>query len=160
MSANDKLEGARNAFVFFYAFQEAVGKEIGMQKAIDIAGKVDKEMGAMQGRKMKEQAGAEELDLKAVTALALSSINTGFGIASEMIDQSPEKMVIRCGRCPIYEAAELLGIDPGTTRQLCEAGPLKFMDGMVKQLNPKFTYQLRKFRISAGDFCEEQITPV
>ena len=104
----------------------------------------------------KEQAGIEECDAKAATELAETFIE-GLGIGSEVIQESPQEVVSKVGRCPLYEAAQLLGLDAETIEGLCRAGALKFMDAMVKQLNPNLSYQLRKFRSAADDFCEEAI---
>jgi len=157
MAEEDKLEGARNAFVFFYAFQDAVGKEIGMEKAVALAGEVDEALGAAQGKLMKAQAGLGEIDVKAATAMALNAIKEGFCITAEVVEESPQKTAFRCGRCPIYEAGQMMGMDAETIENQCRMGPFKYMDAMVKQLNPKLSYQLKTFRSSAGAQCEEMI---
>lgn len=157
MATEEKLDGARNAFTFFYAYQDAVGRKIGMQQAVELAGMVDEEMGAAQGRLMKEQSGIKEIDIKTATSMVLGSLKEAFGFTSQLVEESPEKSVFRCGRCPIYEAGQIIGMDAGTIESQCRVGPFRFMNAMVKQLNPKFSYQLTKFRTSANDFCEEAI---
>jgi len=157
MSAKDKLEGARNAFTFYYAFQNAVGQEIGMDRAVALAGQVDEMMGAEQGRQMKKQAGRKQIDLKTATTMALDLIGNGFGFKSKVVEESPRRMVFRCDRCPIYEASEEIGLDSATIHSQCMAGPIKYMDAMVKQLNPKLSFRLKTFRSSADGHCEEMM---
>ena len=50
-----------------------------------------------------------------------------------------------------------MGMDAETIENLCHSGPLRALDAMVKQLNPSLSYQLKKFRSAAKDFCEEEI---
>ena len=157
MATEDKLEGARNGLAFSYAYMNMVGQEIGMERAIALSAKVDEMMGDAQGKMMKEQLGGKDIDINAATTMALNTIKDGFGITSEVIERSPERMVVRCSRCPVYEAAQSVGIDTGTIETLCRTGSLKFMDAMVKQLNPNLSYRLTKFRSAADDFCEEAI---
>ena len=157
MSTEDKLEGARNGLTFFYNYLNIVGKEIGMERAVAMSVKVDEMMGDAQGKMIKEQHGGNNIDINEATTMALNTIKEGFGITSEVIGKSPKRIVIRCSRCPVYEAAQSAGIDTGTIETLCRNGSLKFMDAMVKQLNPKLTYQLLKFRSGPDKYCEEEI---
>ena len=157
MALVDKLEGARNGLAMSFAYMNLVGEEMGMEKAIALSGKADGVMGDAQGRILREQQGGKDVDINAATTMALDAIKDGFGIISEVIESSPERMVVRCSRCPVYEAAESVGIDTGTIETLCRTGSLKFMDAMVKQFNPKLSYRLRKFRSGPDDCCEEEI---
>ncbi len=159
MAVEDKFNGAKNAFTFFFAYLNTVAQEIGMEQAAALSTKVDETMGATGGKRIKEQAGTGQFDAKAAAVLARNSIEEGFGITSEVIEESPQRAAFRIGRCPVYEAAQAAGLDVKNVEALCHAGPLKYMNAMVKQLNPNLSYQLRKFRSAADDFCEEAIVP-
>ena len=82
------------------------------------------------------------------------------GISSEVIEESPHEVSFKVGMCPLYDAAHMLGLDAETIETLCRAGAIRDMDSMVKQLNPNLNYQLRKFRSSEDNFCEEVIVLV
>ena len=99
----------------------------------------------------------EEFDAKAAASMASSSIREAFGITSEVIEESPQRVVVRCRRCSVYEAGQMVGLDTEVIEAQCRASSIGFMDAMVKQLNPKLSYQLRKFRSAEDDFCEEEI---
>lgn len=157
MATEDKLEGARNGLAFCYAYVNMVGQEIGMERAIALSAKVDEMLGDAQGKMMKEQLGGKDIDINTATTMALNTIKDGLGITSEVIERSPERIVVRCSRCPVYEASQSVGIDTGTIETLCRTGSLKYMDAMVKQLNPNLSYQLTKFRSGPDDCCEEEI---
>ena len=88
----------------------------------------------------------------------MKTIDEGFGIESEVISATPTEVNVKVGRCPVYEAARTLGIQPDAIESLCRSGALRFMDSMVKQLNPDLKYDLKKFRSSDEGFCEEIIS--
>jgi hypothetical protein len=157
MSVEDKRNGARNAFTFFFAYLNAVAQEIGMDKAIALETAVDETMGRMHGKKLKEDAGADQLDIKTATRIAMDSIREGFGITSEVLSDDPDQVVVRCGRCPVYEAGQSVGMDAATIEKLCRTGPLRFMDATMGQLNPDLGYELRRFRTAPDGFCEEAV---
>ena len=157
MSTEDKLVGARNGLAFSFAYMNIVGQEIGMEKAMAISGQVDEMMGREQGKLMKEQIGGKEVDIETAAEMALDAIKEGFGIKSKVVQKSADRLVVRCSRCPVYEAAQSLGMDADTIEDLCRTGSLKFMDAMVKELNPNLSYNLTKFRTHPNSSCEEEL---
>ncbi len=157
MAIEDTFNGAKNAMTHYLAYFNTVAQEIGMERALALITKTDEALGAKTGKMIKEQAGAEELDAKAAASLARNAIEEGYGISSEVIEESPQRVVFNLGKCPIYEAAQEVGLDAETIEALCRAGGLRLMDTTVKQLNPNLSYQLIKFRSAADNFCEEEI---
>ena len=156
MAIEDTFNGAKNAQTFFYAYFNAVAQEIGMERALALNTKMAEVMGANMGKMIKEQADVEEFDPKAA-ALQVINMAEGLGNILEVIEESPQKVVIKCGRCPSYEAAQEVGLDAEAIEAICRAGALRFLDTTVKQLNPDLNYRLTKFRSAADDFCEEEI---
>lgn len=156
MAIEDTFNGAKNAYTGFFAYLNTVAREIGKERAVALQTKTDEAMGAKTGKTIKEQAGVEEFDAKTAASLA-NNFTEGFGVILEVVEESPQKVVIHVGKCPLYEAAQVLGMDAETIEAGCRAGALKFLDTMVKQLNPNLNYRLRKFRSAADDFCEEEI---
>ena len=156
MAIEDTFNGAKNAQTFFYAYFNAVAQEIGMERALALNTKMAEVMGANMGKMIKEQSGVEEFDPKAA-ALQVINMAEGLGNILEVIEESPQKVVIKCGKCPSYEAAQLAGLDAKTIEAECRAGALRVLDTMVKQLNPDLNYKLTKFRSASDDFCEEEI---
>jgi hypothetical protein len=156
MSIEDKLSGATTAMTFLYAYINTIAEEDGMERAIALQAKMCENMGVMQGQMMKEQAGVDEIDLKTAWSMA-NTIPDGLGISTEIIEDTPEGIVAKFGPCPIYTAAQMLGMDHSTIEELCKKGSATFMGTMTQQLNPNLKHELRKFRSSADDFCEEGI---
>jgi hypothetical protein len=157
MASADTFNGAKSAFTFYYAYLNAVGQDIGMERAIALDAKMCEMMGAADGRAIKGQAGIDEINLAAASALAGRSIEESVGISSEVIEASNQRVVSKVGRCPLYEAAQELGMDGATIEAECRAGALRYMDAMVKQWNPDLSYRLREFRSSADGYCIEEV---
>lgn len=156
MAIEDTFSGAKNAFVFHEAFVNTVAEEIGMERTSALETKMCETMGVMQGMLAKAQAGTEEFDAKAAH-LVCGQIVAGLGLTSEITEESPREVVSKTGRCPIFEAAQLMGHDVQAIEAACRAGAIRFMDTMVKQLNPNLGYELRKFRSAPEDSCVEAI---
>jgi hypothetical protein len=94
MGMEDTLNGTTAAMTFFNAYIKTVADEIGMQRAVDLFARMCKTSGAMQGQMMKEQAGTEEIDARAAWSL-VKAIPEGIGISSEVIEESPQKVVFK-----------------------------------------------------------------
>lgn len=156
MGMEDVFNGAKSAMTFYDAYLKTVAEEIGMDQAVSLHTKMFETMGEMQGKMIKEQAGTEEIDTKAALSLVKSAPES-LGITMEVVEESPQRVSFKVSKCPIYEAAQMMGVEPETIEALCRSGPVRFMDAMTKQLNPNFSYQLQRFRSGADDFCEEVI---
>jgi hypothetical protein len=157
MATTDTLHGATNAFTFYFAYLNGVAQEIGMEQAITLDAQVSEMMGAAQGQAIRDQAGLDDIDLATGAALANAAIEEGLGISSEALEKSAYRIVSRVGRCPIYEAAQAVGMDNESIEAVCRAGALRYMDTMVKQWNPNLSYRLREFRSSADGHCIEEV---
>lgn len=159
MATDDTFNGARSAFVFHEAFLNTVAEEIGRERAAALETKMCEALGVLQGRMAKEQAeqaGMKDFDAKAAH-LVCSQLVGGLGITTEVTEQGTQEVVYKVGRCPVFEAAQLVGQDVQTSEAACRAGAIRFMDTMVKQLNPNLRHELRKFRSAPEDSCVEAI---
>jgi len=131
-------------------------KEFGDEKAYSMIEETCQNMGALQGRMSKSQARREkikEMNPKNASFLASGAIK-GFGIETEILKESDEKVSIKVGKCPVYEAAKMMGLDP---EPFCRRSAIPFMNSLVKELSPNLQYELEKFRTGQDDFCEESI---
>lgn len=127
-----------------------------MDRALALHTRMLETMGTMQGKMMKEQAGIQDLDAKVAYSL-VRGVPESLGLAFEVVEENPASVRFKCPRCSVYEGWQMTGLDEQTRETMCRAGAIRFMDSVVKQLNPNLNYQLAKFRSSADDFCEEQI---
>ncbi len=157
MAVQDTFNGAKSGLTFMQAYLNTVGQEIGMEKALALETKTTQMLGKAQGMMLKKQAGVEEVDIKTAEKMLSALIEEALGIPSEVTDESPTKITCKVGRCPVYLSAEMLGMDNKAIEASCKAGSITYMDTAAKQLNPKLSYKLTKFRSSADDFCEETV---
>jgi hypothetical protein len=157
LAIEDRYNGATSAMTFMNAYIKTVAEEIGMDRAVSLLTRMCESMGAMQGKILKEKAGAEEFDIKAAWSL-VKTVPEAIGIGAEVIKESPKEIVVKTGRCPLYSAGQMLGMDNATIETMCRSGAARLMDTITKELNPDFSYELRKFRSGEEDFCEEAIT--
>jgi len=114
-------------------------------------------MGTQMGQMTKEEMGITELDAKTAAKIT-KSVVSGFGISNVDAEEKPTSVLIKVHGCPIYEGYRAVGIDDETIEVMCRKGALRFMDTFFKQLDPKASYQLKKFRSAPDDCCEEEIT--
>ena len=159
MSIEDTFNGATAAMTFMDAYIKTVADEIGMEEAVNLLTKMCESMGTMQGKILKEKAGAGKFNAKAAWSL-VKTVPEGIGIGVEVIKESQQEIVVKTGRCPLYAAGQSLGLDNNTIETMCRKGSVRLMDTMTKELNPNLSYQLRKFRSAMEDFCEEAIIQV
>ncbi|MBD3256349.1 MAG: hypothetical protein GF383_14725 [Candidatus Lokiarchaeota archaeon] len=145
--------GAKNAFIFFNAYFKTVSDEFGVQKALDLNTKMSEELAAKQGKLMKEKAVTNQFDAKAAFS-QLTTIHESLGMGVDPDTQSNFSVIFQIERCPIYEAAKIIGIDP---EQFCRSGPLVFLNKVAKELNPNLSYELMKYRKDKDDNCKHQI---
>ncbi|NVM19756.1 MAG: L-2-amino-thiazoline-4-carboxylic acid hydrolase [Candidatus Lokiarchaeota archaeon] len=157
ITLEDTFDGAKNAFIILDAFINTVIKEVGENKAYDMMGETCQNIGAVRGKMAKSQARREKIkDMNPSNAALLASdAIKGFGIASEILKESDDKVNLGVKKCPVYEAAKMMGLDP---EPFCRSSSLPFMNSLVKELNPNLQYELEKFRIGQDDFCEESIS--
>jgi len=56
-----------------------------------------------------------------------------------------------------FGEVEEVGMDGATIEAVCRAGPIPYMDVLVRQVNPRLSYRLTQFRSSAAESCREEI---
>jgi len=156
MATEDVFNAAKTAFTWFEAYFNTVAQEIGMERALSLFTKMCENMGAMQGRMMKDQAGIKEFDAKAAWSL-MRTTPEGLGLSMEVVEESPQRVVVRFRKCPIYEAAQMLGMDAKTIETMCRTSTERLMGTLAKQLNPNLSYRLSKVKSALDDFCEEEL---
>lgn len=110
MAVEDTFIGAKSGLAFLNAYINGAAKVIGMEQALALDTKICEAMGTAQGNMIKEQTGIEEFDAKTAHHLLWNAVEEGFGILSEVIEKGPQRVVFKVGRCPVYEAAQALGI--------------------------------------------------
>ena len=156
MASEDTFNGAKNAFSFLGVYMNNTAQEIGLERALALFTKTCQALGIGLGKMKKEQAGDTAID--AQTAHSLVRGDESLGAVNEVLEESPTLVRFKCMRCPAYEGAQMAGVDQAVIESMCRNGSIAAMDAAVKQLNPRLSYQLIRYRSGADDFCEEQIS--
>ena len=157
MTNEDAFNAAKNVFTQYGVFYNNVAEKIGEEQALELHTKTCEMMGAQMGQMTKEQMGITKLDPKTAITITKSVIDN-FGISNVDAEVKPTSAVIKVHECPIYEGLRAAGIDDGNIELMCRNASLKFMNSLVKQLDPNASYQLKKYRESPDDCCEEEFT--
>ena len=87
----------------------------------------------------------------------MNTIDESLGVSAKVTEESPNRVVFMNGRYPIYDVAYELGIDNKTIETMSRSGSVRFLDEMVKQLDPNLTVRLINHRSKPDGFCEHEI---
>ena len=137
------------------AFFNVVAQKVGVEKTLDLMSMADENLGASLGKMTKEQMGIKELDVQTASAIMKGMVET-YGITSE-IEEGPNTVIVKNYKCPFYEGLQSAGFDHDSIESFCRKGPAVMVNSFIGQIDPNAKYQLRKFRSSPDDHCEEEI---
>jgi len=107
-------------------------------------------------QELKDRVGTRPVDAKTAVMLFMELVGV-VGFEPELLEQSPKRVVLKPGRCPIYEAGRTLGLDHSGIELLCRTRILPRMDRTVKELNPELCTELIQFRAGKDDSCIEAV---
>ena len=138
------------------AFFNTVAARLGIDETLTLLKETCKALGGMQGQMAKQQAGPQQIDAAAALPLSAKSVFDPFGVTYEVVKSSSDEVVTHMKGCPIYAAGQMLGLDNKAIEGFCRNGSLNF-EFLHKAMNPNLKFELRKFRASPDDFCEEAI---
>jgi hypothetical protein len=130
-----------------------------MEETLAIQAAAMDALGTAQGEMLREQTGIEEADARTAYGV-VSRMLEGIGFGTEVVETAAGRVVFRAGTCPIYEAGQVLGLEPSAVEAICRSGGIACMDAVVRQLNPQLRFQLRSFRAAPDEPCEEEIVAV
>ncbi|MCX5997929.1 MAG: L-2-amino-thiazoline-4-carboxylic acid hydrolase [Chloroflexi bacterium] len=157
MASEDVFNGVKTMSILLNAYMSAVGQEIGKERALTLFTKTCEGMGTMRGMMTKKQSDSKQFDAKAAWSLLIKGLKDSSGFTVEVLEESPQRVVVRNMRCPFYDAAAMLGMDANAIETICRAGSIRMADAAVKQLNPNLNVRVQKFRSAPDGFCVEEI---
>lgn len=157
MVSQETFNGVVAGMTIQMAFFNTVAARLGIDETLTLLKETCNALGGMQGQMAKQQAGPQQIDAAAALPLSAKGVFDPFGVTYEVVKSSPDEVVTRMTGCPIYAAGLMLGLDHKAIEGFCRNGSLNFNNSFVKNLNRDLTFELRKFRASPDDFCEEAI---
>jgi len=156
MSQEAILGAAASTYTFYLALFNALTQEIGEERANSLQSKTLEAFGAMQGKMVKAQADIKEFNAETVFSFT-KIVPESLGMSLEVEEASPDRVVFRAYKCPIYEAGLLMGQDHAAMEAACPVASLRFMDAFAKQFNPNLSYRCVKYRSGPDDCCYEEL---
>ncbi len=120
-----------------------------MTRALEILATTYEDIGAYRGLNYKNQSEIKNFNAEKAFPI-LKKVVEELGMDYEIQQMDPEKVVVKLGRCPIFEAAKFGGLDP---ENFCHCGAMKYMNTLLDQLNPKLEYEINKIKAEEKDFC-------
>jgi len=107
-------------------------------------------------QELKDRVGTRHVDAKAASGI-LNELVGLVGFEPQVLEASPNRVVFKPGRCPIYEAGRSLGMEHSAIEAWCRTRPLRLVDQALRELNPRLRYRLLRFRAGPDDSCVEEI---
>ncbi len=107
-------------------------------------------------QELKDRTGARPVDAKTASRI-LKELVELVGFEPQLLEASPNRLLFKPGRCPIYEAGRALGMQHSAIEAWCRTRPLQLVDQAVRELNPRLRYRLLQFRTGPDDSCVEEI---
>lgn len=152
------FKGAETAYMSSCSYIKSVMETIGVEETLNLMQQTDEKRGIQVGKAMKAELGNRDLDMDELLEVIVKMAKD-IGGMDTIIEKTPEKAVTvtGMGKCPIYEAAKSIGMSDSEIEKMCRASSAVFLDKVVEQLNPKFTYQVKKFRSLEDGGCVEEI---
>jgi hypothetical protein len=146
----------RNTLVQFYGFVNVVARDIGWERVLGLLKKMAEGGGTFQGMQMKEKAPDKAFDIRTASQWVETALKENE--IPYKLEETPQNAVFKVTKCSNYEAARMAMMDDKTIETICKACNIKFQDALFKQLNPKLSARVKKFRSTPpDDFCEEEI---
>jgi serine/threonine protein kinase len=107
-------------------------------------------------QELKDRVGTQRVNATEAAELLMELVGV-VGFEPEFLEQSPKRVVVKPGRCPVYEAGRALGMDHSAIESLCRTRIFPRMERAVKELNPELRTGLVRFRAGKDDSCIEEI---
>jgi hypothetical protein len=158
VSRYDRFHGAAAGFMTLYSVLSVLVQELGPERAIDILRGAMEEFGGVCGRSLLGRAGTVEAPIDAQMAFPLlATVTEAVGTDATAVDVSPTEVTYQVGMCSSYRAAKSLGWSDDLLAAFCRAGQVCAMNAAAKELNPRLSVTIERFRTTADEPCVERI---
>jgi hypothetical protein len=114
-------------------------------------------LGVKAGKGLVEVAGTAGCGIDRLGGVLRES-NLSIGIDSQLKHADTGVAVFHNLQCPLYEGYRMGGLDEATAEALCQRGAPAKLGATLRQLNPRLTHRITRYRTRPDEPCEEQIT--
>ena len=142
-------KSARASYNVFASYISKVAQELGLTRALEILSSTYEDIGAYRGSNYKNQSEIKNFNAEKAFPILKKAVEE-LGTDYEIMQMDPKEVIVKLGKCPMYEGAKFGGLDP---ENICHCGAIKYMNTLLKQLNPKLEYEINKIKADEKDFC-------
>lgn len=156
MARQEDTTGVHRAYAVLFAYIIATIEELGSEKAFTVLSKVVEERGKADGRALIRRLGIQGTDLDAGLTVYSAFLTDG-GIPHR-VEKTKDKALIRISQCPMYTAYYSSGLAcDWLVEAMCKNVALPLVTSVLKQVNPQFKAEIRRFKTSSEDYCLEEL---
>jgi hypothetical protein len=155
MSREETYEATKRVYALYAAFFGAVAREIGLERALALHTLAHEEQGVASGELLKQRIG-EKPEIGTLGSVLRAS-NLSIGIDCQLGTADSSSAVFRNSQCPMYDGYRMGGLDEETAEALCQRGAAAKLGTMLRQLDPRIAYRLKRYRARPDGTCEEEI---
>jgi len=155
MESEEIYFATRKVFATYAAFFTEVAHTVGIEKTLTLHERVHERLGMGLAQLLSGPC-HERCELETLRDLLVQN-NRSLGMSSEVLESTPDLVVIKNDRCPMYDGYWMGGMDERTSRMLCERGCTVKLNTALRVLNPHIEHRVKSYRASTEDACLEEI---
>ncbi len=157
MAREEAGSGVQRAYAILFAYVIAMVEEVGTEKAFSVLSRVVEERGKADGRALIRNLGIEGRDIDSGLAVYSAFLTQG-GIRHEVIEKAANRVLIRIGKCPIYDAYYGTGIAcDWLVEVMCKNLALPLITSVLREVNHKLRSVVKRYRSYSEGFCLEEL---
>jgi len=156
-SSNKSFFGVKRAYGVLFSYIISVIESLGSDKALEILKEVVQKRGRKDGLALKRRLGVVNDNIFDGLAVYSAFIQDS-GINFAVIEETDEKIVLRIGKCPVFEASHEIILDcQYFGERMCRLIYLPLASAVVNVINPNLRVDLVRYRTFHDGFCIEEI---
>jgi hypothetical protein len=157
MTRNELRSSVQRAYSILFAYILAMVEEVGTDRALDILSQVVENRGREDGKILAKKLGISGGEIEAGFTLYKALLDQ-WGVTHEIVERTDERILIRVGRCPIYDALHSADIHCDWMMEgICDKIALPLATAAIRHVSPDLKVVVRRFRTSSEADCLEEL---
>ena len=150
--------GVKRAYCVFFSYIISVIENLGSDKSLEILNEVVQKRGKEDGLDLKRRLKTESDDVSDGLALYSAFIQDS-GMNFDIVNKAENKIVLRIGTCPVYEASHEAILDcQYFGERMCRLIYLPLASALVSVINPNLSVDLVRYRTFHDGYCIEEMS--
>jgi hypothetical protein len=150
--------GVKRAYGVLFSYIISVIESLGSDKALEILKEIVQKRGREDGLELKRRLGVVNDNIFDGYAVYSAFIQDS-GMNFDVIEENEEKIVLRIGKCPVFEASHEAIVDcQYFGERMCRLIYLPLASAVVSVINPNLSVDLVRYRTFHDGYCIEDIS--